>query len=258
MKFASIDTICRSTLLQKNYPFHYYLDCLVNARDCLRELTFDDLKVIKTELIDVVQSPNGNYATLPCDYIDYCKIGVRVGQMIKPLVEYQGINRLHNYDSQGAIVNYTTDPPTDNQIIYTYPVGLYWQTTTINDWGENTGRLFGWGAGFEGDTFKVLPERNQIQLNESVNVSKLYVEYISDGMCCDSATQVDSYAWATITAYILWKLKANNRTFGLGEVQMLENEYLKQRKILRARKNGLSADLIKRIIQRNYYASPKS
>lgn len=257
MRFYTVDTIVRNILLRKQYPLHYYLQALVYAKDALRQLHLDDLKWINTELLDVVTP--GNYVNLPCDYVDKTKVGIRVGQQVKPLVEQDSLNRLHAYNDQGDISTYNNinqDLP-DNTIFYTYPYGLYWGVTVINDYGEDLGRLYGWGAGAQWDTYKVLPERNQIQLNESINVDKIVLEYISDGMCADAASQVDVYAQDAIEAYVFWQFKLNNRTVNLGETQMAEMEYLKQRKILRARKNTLNISDLKRIVQANTYLSPK-
>lgn len=257
MKFYTVDTIVRNSLLRRGYPLHYYLQGLVYAKDALRQLYLDDLKWINTELCDVITP--GNYVDLPCDYVDATKVGIRVGQMIKPLVQSDGINRLHAYDSAGDISTYTDineDIP-DNTLFYTYPYGLYWGTTVINDYGEDLGRLYGWGAGAEWDTYKILPERCQLQLNESINVDKIIIEYISDGMCGDAASQVNVYAQDAIEAYIFWQFRLNSGSSGIGECQMYEFEYLKQRKILRARMNNLTINDLRRIVQRNYFNAPK-
>jgi hypothetical protein len=256
MKYTSIDTIVRSVLLQQGKPLHFYIDCLIYGRECLRELYFDDLQVINTVLLDV--HTTGNYIDLPCDFVDWVKVGIRVGQMVKPLVQDQSINPLHNYNSSGAIVDYVQSPPDATNLLYTFPISLFWGTTTINEYGESIGRLFGWGAGYESDTFKYLPERNQIQLNESLAVDKIVLEYIGNGMSCDAATQVDVYAMQTITDYIKWQLKENSRSYSDGEKERLRQIYLGQRIILRARKDELTINDMKRIDQRNYMATPKS
>lgn len=254
MKFTSLDHIIRSTLLQLGKPIHWYVDCMVYSRECFRELTFDDLQVINTQLLTVDES--GVFVDLPCDYVDFVKVGIRVGQMVRPLVQSNSINPLHNYNSDGDITTYLANPTDVTNVMYQYPIGLFWGTTTINDYGENIGRLFGWGAGYESDTFKVLPGRNQIQLNESITEGEIVLQYISDGGDCDAATQVDAYAQATITSYIKWQMKCNSRSYGIGDAQYSEMEYNKQRQILRARKNSMTIDDLKRILQKNYIASP--
>lgn len=242
--------------MQTGKPLHWYIDCLVYARECFRELSLDDLQVVNTILLTV--QADGNYVNLPNDFCDWVKVGVPTGQLVKPLVEQNSINRLHKYNSNGQITNYTNTQQQATDIIYTFPISLFWGTTTINDYGENIGRLFGWGQGYESDTFKYLPERNQIQLCEAISVDQIVLEYIGNGMSCDAATQVDVYAMQTITDYIKWQLKENSRSYGDGEKERLRQIYLGQRVILRARKAGWTTEKIKRIYQKNYMAASKS
>ena len=44
----------------------------------------------------------------------------------------------------------------------------------------------------------------------------------------------------------------------MGERQLAQNDYVRERKILRARKADWSVERIKRIVQKNTMASPKS
>ena len=49
MKWYSLNAIVRNVLLRRGYPLHYYMQFLVNAKDCLREMSLDSLDVINTE-----------------------------------------------------------------------------------------------------------------------------------------------------------------------------------------------------------------
>lgn len=239
MKLYSLDHIVKSVLLAKGYSLHFYMQCLLHARNCLRELVFDDLRVVKTVLLDV----NDYYSvSLPCDLVDVVRIGVLYGQHVRPLVEDTGINRLNNLDSAGLKVPYYTATDS-NTLYYGYlPTAL---------WGGGT------GSRSYNDTYKFLPERKEIQLNEGFGYANAVLEYISDSSCADSATAVDPYAQATIEAYIKWQLMENNRTYGLGEKRDAKYEYITQRKILRARKDPLTTDMVRRIFQRSVTSAPK-
>lgn len=254
MKWASLDKIVKGVLLQKGYSMHYYMQCLVYARDCYRELTFDVLRSVNSVLLNTNDSA---YATLPTDYVDWTKVGVRVGQLIKPLVYSESINRLPNYDDSGSIVPYNglTD---NNKTYYGYLDGLYWGVTShFNSNGEFTGRFYGMGAGVQTDVFKIIPERCVIQLHETMANTTIVLEYISDGSCCSSATGVDPYAQACIDAYIKWQLKENRRDYSEGEKARAQNEYTRQRKILRARKNNMGVEEVKRLMQQAYHGGHK-
>ena len=236
---------------------HFYMDCLIHGREIGREISFDDVAVINT----VRLTPNaGGAIDLPCDFQDVCKLGYQSGQMIVPLVQSNNLNRLINYSSSGEVIPYSNNRtdglgnPTN--LYYTYPVSYFWGITTVNDWGEFTGRLYGWGDDSQ-DTYMIIPERNQIQLNESLCVDFVVLEYINNGMGCDAATRIDAYAMKTITAYIMWQLKEQNRNYNTGEREIARQEYLRQRQILRARLDPITPDVIRRIIHKNYVQAPK-
>ena len=69
MTTASLDYIVKNFLLKKGYPLHWYMQFMVYASDCLRDITFDDLRVINTKILPVNQAINT--AELPEDYQDY-------------------------------------------------------------------------------------------------------------------------------------------------------------------------------------------
>jgi hypothetical protein len=254
----TLDSIVKQALLLKRYPLAYYIDFLVYAKYCLAELALDDLKNVRTKLLTV----NDYFAVdLPNDFLDETKVGVMVGQQIRPLVPDNSINSLNNYDSNFAITTYASEQQNDNdeELFYyfnSWMNGLY-LTTFWNSYGEPLGRQFGFSGGYS-DTYKVVRERNQIQLNEAIGVDTIVLEYISDGTDADSATQITPYAVATIRAYIDWQHKANNRTYNDGQRELAKQEYMRERKILRARMSGLTLTTLKRIVAKSTYAAPKS
>lgn len=257
--FVTLDMIIRSTLLQKGYPLHFYIDCMVHGREILREISLDDIAVINS--VRLIPDA-GNAVALPCDYQDLCRLGVQVGQKIEPLVQTDSLNRLVNKNAQGQVIPYTNAGSPNNQLnnptnlYYTYPISYFWGETVVDDYGEFVGRLYGWGDD-SNDTFQVFPERCQIQLNEHIVADFVVLDYINNGMSCDAASRVDAYAIQTITTYIMWQLKEQNRTYSTGERQLAKQEYTNQRKILRARVNQVTPDMIRRIVHKNYVLSPK-
>lgn len=259
MTVTSLDSIVRNVLMQRQYPLHWYIQFLVYARNCLQEISMDDLYVVNTKLLPVNAV---NAVDLPPDYLDYVKVGIPVGQTIRPLVESNIINRLTNLNSDFEPITYLgadasgTSEVEQQNIGYSPNFFNYWYTINWNGYGENIGRYFGGNA--YADTFSVIKERNQIQLNEKLNIQYLYLEYVSNGMNTNSATMITPYAFATIEAFILWKLKEHNRAYSIGERQIAEQQYIQQRKILRARISSLTISELKRIVNKKTYAAPKS
>jgi len=259
MTVVSLDSIVRNVLMQRQYPLHWYIQFLVYARNCLQEISMDDLYVVNTKLLPVNAV---NAVDLPPDFLDYVKVGVQVGQTIRPLVEDNGINRLTKLNSNFEPVPYLQAESSDPSEVQQQNLGYspnffnYWYTINWNLYGENIGRYFGGNA--YADTFSLIRERNQIQLHEKLNIDYLYLEYVSNGMNTNAATMITPYAFATIEAFILWKLKEHSRTYSIGERQIAEQQYIQQRKILRARISSLTISELKRIVNKNIYAAPKS
>lgn len=249
MRYVTLDNICRSTLMQCGYSLHYYIQALKSASDCLRELTFDTLQNVNT--VNLTISDSGA-ADLPCDYVDFVKVGVPYSQYVRPLVQKDSINRLQNKDSSGNVIPYSDNESDDFLFVPSFYVSDF-----INDNGEPLGRLFGFNAGWIQDGFKILRERGQIQVDQQLCATSIYLEYISDGQCSDNATKVHPYAQKTIEAYILWQFKQHSRAYGSQERELAKNEFSTQRRILRARMNGLTAQDIKRIVRKSYSATIK-
>lgn len=249
MRYQTIDNIVRSALMNCQYPIHWYLQALKSASDCLRELTFDTLQNVNT--VNLTISDSGA-ADLPCDYVDFVKVGVPYSQYVRPLVQKDSINRLQNKDSSGNVIPYSDNESDDFLFVPSFYVSDF-----INDNGEPLGRLFGFNAGWIQDGFKILRERGQIQVDQQLCATSIYLEYISDGQCSDNATKVHPYAQKTIEAYILWQFKQHSRAYGSQERELAKNEFSTQRRILRARMNGLTAQDIKRIVRKSYSATIK-
>lgn len=257
MTITTLDAITRNFLMKRRYPFHFYIECLVYSTEALRELSMDDLKVVNTAKLPVDQ--NTNAVELPNDYMDYVDVGIEAGQSVKPLVESSKINPLiaRNSDFDPTTYGQLASQNSNNILYYGSLYPYYWNTVFWNSNGEFTGRLFGM-TGNQDDTFSVFPERNQIQLRESLCVSHIVLQYISDGMNSDAATQITPYAYQTISNYILWQMKENSRTYSDSEAQRAKGLYIEERLKLRARLSDLTVERLKRSLQNATYASPKS
>jgi len=249
MTVISLDQIVKNILLKRRYSLHWYLDFLVPAKDCLRELSFD-LPILPIRY-KVLTKNNNSALELPNDYQDWTGVYVRVGQYLRPLVEDPGLDLVPNYTSDFDIQPYSMGiaSQTSTETIY-YNGFLYpfWLTVNWDSFGENIGRQFG-GLGTYVDTFKENRSRNEIKINESLPYTEYVLQYISDGMDADSATHINSYCQATIEAYCLWQFYLNNRTYSMGDARVAEQIYIKEREILQARLSDITLDRLKRIVQ---------
>ena len=247
--YETLDGIVKGVLLKRGYPLHYYLQFLISARDIVQTMAYDDgLITPNTALITLDNNAAG---ILPNDFIDITKVGVRNGQLVKPLVRQSSINRLPNVDSTGTPIPYK------GNYVQGYIPGMYYDTACFNEYGEYTGRNYGAGAGMQTDTYKIIAERGVIQCNESLANCTIVVEFVSNG--CDQicTVGVHPYAKDTIESYIIFDYTKNKRGSNLGEIQLTEQNHIKHRKIFRARKSELGIQEIKRLLIDAYYASPK-
>lgn len=247
MTLYTLDNIVRSALADKQYPMHFYLQYLTYAVDCLRQLNMDTLQNMKS-----VRLPINSYkaATLPNDYVDYIRVGNEVGQYITPWGEKKNsYNRLNKFDSEGNKIAYG-DIEAQNGILPNNWEG-FWYTNYINDKGEHLGRIFNNMPGFR-DSFVILRERNEIQLDVSYTGKEIVMDYITDGLSVDASNSVHPYAVDAIKAYIFFKQKEHGRQFTLAEKADAENKYYNQLRILRARLNNIGVNDIRRSLAKGY------
>jgi len=255
MVIQTMDYIVRNNLLRHGYPLHFYLQSLIYGCECLSELTMDDLKVVHTQIL-----PINNYgaADMPSGVNDSVGVFIKVGQMLQPLVEDNTINPLNNFDSEFNIQRYDT-PPTesDDQSVVQIEglLNTWWYGFSPYDsLGEPLGRFSGIGNPTN-NTYRIIKERNQIQLNENLSVTEIVFQWIGDGRNSDSVSSVESYALDTIRNYIDYRLKDFNRTYSRGEVEQARQMYLTSRKTLRGRKSNITMTALRQIVYKNYRLS---
>lgn len=252
MTFTSLDTIVRSVLLQKALPVHYYVQFLKYSADCYRELAYDSLRAINTIELPIDQRMKA--ANLPCDYIDWVSVGVPVGQFVRPLVQRDTINPLTKKTAQGQPTTYGIPAPVVQDFFF---LQGYWWYSNIDDLGENLGRMFG-GTPSPSNSFKVIPERGQIQFDEAMASTVCVLQYISSGQSMDNVTRIEPLAQACIEAYMDWKYKSHSKRFSAGEAEQGFQHYKIELRRFRARKDELTIPDIRQAIFKSYLGAPKT
>lgn len=255
MTVTSLDQITKNILLKRRYPLQYYIDFLVYCKDALRELAFD-LPILPLRIIPLPVNQSGNTVDWPEDYQDYTRVSAWVDGYMRPLVETKALQLTPNYDSEFNIQPYsdgvvTNGSTSQTQVsLFGWGANNYWWSTNWNVFGENLGRQFG-GVGSMYDTFRVDAGQKQFKINESLYITSIVLEYISDGMDADSATHINAYAQNCIEAYCLYQFYLHNRTYSQNEANDMYNKYITEYGILRARLSDLTIDRLKRIAQSN-------
>lgn len=141
MILSTLDQIGRLYLLERGLPIHYYAECLFHSSSCLRELTFDTLKIINAANLPVSDTGTIN---LPEDYVDDLALCIQTGGELSRLPKQDWITPLRLHDATtGSFVPYTVDTDDENQeTIFGFPAAWSW-FWNVNDWG-GTYRTFLW------------------------------------------------------------------------------------------------------------------
>lgn len=247
MKLYTLDNIVRSALADRQYPMHWYLQFLQYGIDAVRALNFDVLQNVKS-----VRLPVNNYkaVTLPCDYVDYVRVGTETGQYILPWGEKQdSFNRLNKFDSNGNKIPYGDIEATTGILPADWEG--FWYTNYVNDKGEHLGRIFNNFSSYR-NSFVVLRERNEIQLDVSYTGTEIVLDYITDGLTTSASNAIHPYAIDCIKAFIFWKMKEHSRAYNISERQIAKEEYYNQLRILKGRIHDIDVNDIKRSLAGGY------
>jgi hypothetical protein len=251
MTYANIDMIVRRSLLERGYPIHYYAEYLLHASSCIRQLTYDTLKIINSVNLPI----NSYYAVdLPEDFVDDISVNVPTGNFLKPVPKNDSLNPLRAVDpATGQFIPYKDRTKGQQETVYGINPSWLWYWN-VNDYGEPTGRFYGANGGERANGYKVIKERRQIQLTETFSGKDIVLLYISDGQSVNSATQIDMMAFSTIQAYIDWKTSPNASRKDSYEART----YADEKRLLRAKLNDLTVADIKNIVRKQYMASIKN
>jgi hypothetical protein len=239
MQFESLDNITREALIEKGLPIHYYVQYLSYGISCLRELNWDTLNTIKTYYLPI---NDYNACTIPADASDILAVGHIVNGRLVPWMQDDSIAR-HYYIENGKKLPF----PSESEQV----------TGVVTDGDEHLGRLFNHGAGISPYRYKLMTERNEIQLASATADRQIAAECITDGMTLDASNKIHPYAIQAIKNYQTWHYRLNNRSFGLGDRQEAENQYYNELRKLRGRLSDLTIQDIIRISREGLQATPK-
>jgi len=251
MTFTTLDEISRRALLENSKPIHYYMEYLFHSSSCVRELTFDTLKIVNT-----VYLPVNDYgaADLPSDYEDEVGVSFNAGDLLQPIPHINSVNPLRVHNTTTGAFEQQTIPEqqnVDNNIFFGSQAWTWFWN--VNGFGEPVGRFFG-AKGGTTIGYEIFVERRQIQLTGRFDGGGVVLQYISNGQSLDSATQIPTRALACIVSYINWKSSPNS----FNENSPEGRSFYTQKRLLRARMNELTIVDIKNILRNSYTATLKS
>lgn len=219
MRQYTLDSIVRKKIFNSGKTIHDYVEYLSNACDCLRELTFDSIQTVKSVKLTV---NSYKAVTLPTDYVDFIKVGYPRGQYVVEMTQTDSLNRLNNFD---------TDLVT--KIVYT---GVDQNSLLNYNLLDVEAPLFNHNVEDTSNKFKVLRERNEIQLDNRCDAEFVILDYIGDGLDTDAETSVHPYCISTIDTYMDWKASPNRNNIQSPEGFNFHNHH----RLLRGRFNDIT------------------
>lgn len=248
---TTLDSITRRNLLESGCPIHFYPERLFHSATCLRELSFDSLQLINSANLPVDET--GNIVT-PADFVDDISVCIPAGQSLQALPKQDWITPLRIHNSQtGQYTSYGEEAANPLNVFFGYPIGAWTWFFNVDSFGSPTGRFFG-AKGGTTSGYQVFKQQRRIQMSEDFIGTNVVVIYISDGQSVDAATQIDPQAFATIDAFINWKISPNRDNDNSPEGRRFYN----QRRLLRARLNPLTCTDIRNILSSAYTATIKN
>lgn len=253
-QYVTIDQIVRSTLGDRGETNHLYSSYMRFAIKGYREFNYDHALEIKTESLAMTAY---NAVNLPCDFVDWVKIGVPVGDRILRLSPGSDINLINTTDDDGDETTNISANEVDFGYDDYYEHQGEWYGLYFNARGENLGRNFGNG-GSTGGQFVIKKDREQIQFTSDINCDNIYLEYITDGINPSGGTLVHKYAQSTIEAFIHWQVAKFKFGAASNEAQALKQEHYNQLRIYKARVNPLTPSILIDIANGSYRRSNKN
>lgn len=197
----------------------------------------------------------------PQNMVDWTKIGFKDGNLIKVLTQENMGNVPKTFDIDPSTNQPKENlPPPDIEVI---PVTQ--DLIPFFGYGNFFGnpaadRIYGWGLTYNYlGYFDVDWKRRVFNFKNTVPIyTKIYLEYISDGVNYTGQTIIHPYAFKLIKLYIHWMRKENDDRYSVGEKMRAQNLYNSELDKVSMRMLNLSIDTIREILRSGYTLSIKN
>ena len=227
----------------------------------IREMGFDVMKRVKSLSLEV---SDNNTVDLPDDFVGLLRVAVAGSDgIVYVLKENKHINIAQQYkkDSFGNPIDSDSDGVYDREA----------STTVINNIGGDNadnyehrqylyesaeGRTYGYGGGKGIGHYRLNYEQNRLELNSSVVIEDVVVEYIADEARSTNPS-VHVYAEEALRNYIYLKLIHRKSNVPAVEKQMARQNYYNELRIAKSRMNAFSKEEALNVIRKNFKQSPK-
>ena len=254
MKTTTLDHIVRNTLMDMQYPMHYYVRFLHYAIQCLEEINYDiplgstgslganstdaTSSNVKSVELDVTSYKR---AIIPSDCVDVVDVMAKYGEHVLPLRKDPELNLIQNTDSSGNKIPHPDATTSSDDLEFIYSHTSHYGS--INEFGEHVGRQYGL-APDQSQSYNVDIHQGEIVFNNNVDVTKVTLVYISNGVTVSNANIVHPYAQDTIKKYIIFQ-KFYHTNSAFNKVGLAKQDFINAKRKLKSRLNALTyADII--------------
>lgn len=221
--FVTLDSIVRSALMDIGESMSRYEQFKHFAIEAYRDFHFDMAQSVKTVQLSLSAWKAIN---IPIDMVDWVMIGVVVDNKIRAFTNDDRISLYRPDDDEDGVTDdiVTTASPDVPADVPFY----FWNV--VNSQGEDAGQLYGLTVKHNGQGyFKMNPERKEIQFSPAVDSNtKIYLEYISDGIDPNAQTVVHIYAAKLIKNYIHWSRVKFSKSANQAQIQRAMDDYNKE------------------------------
>lgn len=249
-KYLKISAIVDQFLIDNDLTEHWFQKALSWALYGLRELHLDTWQDVKTALLDVTDRKT---VTLPADFVDWVKVGVRHGQYVVTLAVNDALNELPR----------TSDSPSVAGLLsQNLPNGLGMDAYTgyiFANYGGSSFPSFGEGLPSKG-YFKVHNNGNctELLMDYDYRFTQVYVEYITTGFDPCGETVLHPYYVDYVLKYIEYKYEdKNNKSATESSIYRKEQDLYWAEKKVRMRKNDLDPATLLTISRSQTRFTPK-
>lgn len=198
-------------------------DVIFHAKRSLQEFSYDTLKSIKSQELNVPQNLS---VVIPQDYVNYVKIswidhlGVKhplypggtltINPYENPVQDTSGVPVQDNFNSNIEGDSLTERRWADNNIINQLQ-NFYNVNNQMNDWNNYGINNYGYGRHFGLDPqyaningyFTINEREGKISFSSDLVNKLIVLEYVSDGLAYDMDTRVPKLAEEAMYAYII-------------------------------------------------------
>jgi hypothetical protein len=187
------------------------------ARDGYREFHFDHSYGVKAVEIDMKAWKQIDF---PCDMVDWTKVAFKVGDRLMAITQDANIPKTFDKVNCVPLANMSIDNPSFNAGALV-PLYLY------DGVGAVTQKYFASLAQYNYLGYFDVDWKNRvINFKETTDgFTKVYLEYIDDGLNYSGATVIHPYAYNAIKLYIKWQRKENDDRYSDGSAERAERKW---------------------------------